>query len=159
VRLSLVTSQVVPLVNNQPDPNRSLRIEKPVEIAAKATDADVPLLIPAQLDSPLYDVTVQAELLSADRRLVLATAYAPVRRLSVKMPVAIQLDGPPRLEAKMVAGTGTTFDIKGKVERREGFAGDVTINVVGLPAGITVPPVTVKAGTDAFTVKAVLPAN
>ena len=36
-------------------------------------------------------MTVQAELLAPDRRTVLATAFAPVRRLAVRIPVAVKL--------------------------------------------------------------------
>ena len=81
VRLTLLTSQLPPLVNNQPDPNKALRQEKPVELAANAVDGEVTLLVPPELAAPGYDVTVQAELLGADKRTVLATAYAPVKRL------------------------------------------------------------------------------
>ena len=68
VRLALLTSQAPPLTNGQPDPNRSLRAEKPVELAAKASDAELPLVIPAELPADSYRVAVQAELLSADKR-------------------------------------------------------------------------------------------
>src|SRR5262249_31010019 len=83
VRLTLVTAQ--PLgPNNQPDPNTSLRAEKPVELAATAKEGELTVLVPPQLPAPSYDVTVLAELLAADKRTVLGAAYAPVRRLAVR---------------------------------------------------------------------------
>jgi hypothetical protein len=159
VRLGLVTSQLPPLVNNQPDPNRTLRPEKVVELGDKVAEGDFTVLVPPQLTSPVYDVTVQAELLSADKKTVLATAFAPVRRLAVRMPFTVQLEGPSRIQAKLDPKTGTTFKIKGKVERREGVTGDVVINLAGLPAGGRANAVTVKTGTTDFALDVVLPLN
>jgi hypothetical protein len=90
VRLSLVASQLPPLVNNQPDVNRTIRLEKPVELAAKAADSTVVVLVPQKLTGPAYDVAVQAELLAGDKKTVIATAITPVRRLAVrKMPLLV----------------------------------------------------------------------
>jgi hypothetical protein len=159
VRLGLLTSQLPPLVNNQPDPNQALRPEKAVELAAKVTDGELAVLVPPQLTAPVYDVTVQAELLAADKKTVLAVAYAPVRRLAVRMPLVVQLEGAERIGAKRDPKTGTTFHIKGKVERREGLSGDVALSLTGLPAGGRADPVTVKAGATTFTLNVVLPPN
>lgn len=159
VRLGLLTSQPPPLINNQPDPNRALRPEKVVELPAKAAEGELTVLVPPQLTAPVYDVTVQAELLSTDKKTVLAVAYAPVRRLTVRMPLVVQLDGAGRIEAKRDPKTGTTFTIKGKVERREGLTGDVALSLTGLPAGGRAGTVTVKAGVSTFTLDVVLPPN
>jgi hypothetical protein len=159
VRLTLLTSQLVPLVNGQPDPNQSLRPERPVELAAKVSEGELTMLVPPQLAAEVYDVTVQAELIAADRRTVLATAYAPVRRLPVRLPVVVQLEGPARITAKLDPKTGTSVEIKGKVERREGFTGDVAVSLTGLPPGARADAVTVKAGATTFAVKVVLPPN
>jgi hypothetical protein len=157
VRLTLLTSQLAPLINNQPDPNKSLRQEKPVEMAANATDGEVTLLLPPELPSPVYDVTVHAELLSADKRSVLASAYTPVRRLAVRPSLVLTVDGTGRIEAKLDPKAGATVPVKGKVERREGLTGDVALTLTGLPAGARADPVTVKAGATEFTVNVVLP--
>ena len=159
VRLTLLTSQLPPLVNGQPDLNRTLRAERPIELAAKATDGNVTVLVPADLPSPAYEVTVQADLLAPDRRTVLATAFTPVRRLVVRMAVAVKLDGPPRIEAKLKPKAATVVEIKGKVERSEGFKGDVALALTGLPPGVSAPAVTVKAAATAFTLKVNLPVN
>jgi hypothetical protein len=157
VRLTVLTSQLPPLVNNQPDQNKALRQEKPVELPATATDGEVTLLVPPELTSPGYDVTVQAELLSADKRTALATAYAPVTRLAVRPSLIVKLDGNGRIEAKLDAKTGATVPIKGKVERREGLTGDVTLTLTGLPPGARADAVTVKAGVSDFTMNVILP--
>jgi hypothetical protein len=159
VRLTLVTSQLPPLINNQPDLTKSLRQEKPVELAANVTDGEVTLLVPPEMTSPGYDVTVQAELLSADKRTVLATAYAPVKRLAVRPSLIVKLDGTGRIEAKLDAKTGATIPVKGQVERREGLIGDVALTLTGLPPGARADAVTVKAGATEFTINVVLPPN
>jgi hypothetical protein len=157
VRLTLLTSQVRPLVNGVTDPNQSLRLEKPVELAAAATDGDLTVLVPALPPAPVYDLTVQADLLTADKRTVLATAYAPVRRMTVRHQVVVRLDGPPRIEATVEPKAAVTVKVPGKVERREGLTGDVALTLVGLPPGIAAAPVTVKAADGTFTFNIVLP--
>jgi hypothetical protein len=156
VRLVLLTSQAPPLTNNQPDPNRALRAEKPVELAAKASDGELPLVIPVELPADSYQIAVQAELLSADKQKVLATAVTPVRTLAVKLPVAVKVDV-PKIEAKLDA-KGAMIEVKGTAERLNGFAGDVAVSLAGLPPGVPVPPaVTVKAGETKFAIKLALP--
>lgn len=158
VRLTLLTNQFSPLVNNQPDLNRTLRAEKPVELAAEAKEGEVTLLIPAELPCLDYEVTVQAELLTADRKTVIATAYAPVRRMAVKHQVAIQL-ATPRLEASIDSAKGAMLKLEGKIERRNGWTGDVTIAVAGLPPGVPAPAATVKTDAVDFALNFALPAN
>ncbi|WP_157369815.1 hypothetical protein [Zavarzinella formosa] len=159
VRLTLVTSQFVPLVNNQPDPAQSIRAEKPVELAANQNDGVMTILNPPVLNSPVYDVTVQADLLAADKRTVLATAFAPVRRMAMRLPIIIAVDGSPKLEATLDAKTGATVKIAGKIERKEGAVGDVIVTLIGFSPGATAAPVTVKAADTAFALNVVLPPN
>jgi hypothetical protein len=159
VRLTLMSSQLRPIVNGATDPNQSLRLEKPVEIAANATDGDLTVLVPPVPVAPVYDVTVQAELLTADKKTVLAVAYAPVRRMTVRHQVVVTLDGPNRVETTLDPKTGATVKFQGKIERREGLTGDVALTLTGLPPGASAAAVTVKAADAAFTVNVVLPAN
>ena len=104
VRLTLLTSQAPPLTNDQPDPNRALRPEKPVELAAKASDSEMSLVIPAELQADSYQVAVQAELLSANKQKVLATAVTAVRTLPVKLPVSLKADK-AKIDANLDAGS------------------------------------------------------
>lgn len=157
VRLVLLTSQAPPVVNGQPDPNRALRPEKPAELAAKVSDGEVSLVIPAELPADSYQIAVQAELLSADKQRVLATAVTPVRSLPVKLPVAVKADA-PKVEAKLDAKTGAMVEVKGTVSRLNGFAGDVQVTLAGLPPGVQVPAaITVKAGETPFAIKLTVP--
>lgn len=159
VRLTLLTSQLAPLVNGQPDPNRTIRAEQPaVELAFNQVEGALNLLIPADLPSPLYDVSVKAELLTANKQAVLAMAFTPVRRLNVKMPVLVRLTT-PRIEVVPDAKTGATIVATGKIERREGLTGDVVLNLAGLPAGAKADAVTVKADAADFLLNIMLPAG
>ena len=97
------------------------------------TDGEVTVLVPVDLSATVYDVTVLAELL-ADKK-VLATAYAPVQLLVVRVPLVVKLEGPNRIEAVLDPKKGTTVKIQGNIERLEGMKADVTVVLTGLPAG------------------------
>lgn len=153
-----MTSQSPPFTNNQPDPARALRGERPIELAAKTSDGDFPLLIPPELPANSYQVALQAELLTPDKQKVLATAVTTVRTLPVKLPVALKLAGPSSIEAKLDAKMPATVEVKGVAERLYGFTGDITVTLAGLPPGVAVPPpVTIKAAESAFAFKLSLP--
>lgn len=159
VRLTLLTSQLPPRVNNQPDLNKTLRLEKAIELAPKKTDGDPLLLVPPELPADQYDVTVKAELLTPDKQRAMAVAYAPVRRLPVHVPLAVALDGSAKIEVTVDPKKGATLKLAGKVERREGLTGDVTITLTGLPVGARAETPPVKASASAFTLMIVLPPN
>jgi hypothetical protein len=159
VKLTLLTSQSRPIVNNQLDPNQSLRLEKATEFGPTVIEGDLTVIVPPQPLAPVYDVTVQAELLAADKKTVLATAFAPVRRMAVRYPLVVKLDGPPRVEATANAKMATTVKIAGQVERKEGFTGDVTVTLAGLPPGLGATQVVLKGDTKAFTLNVAVPAN
>ena len=156
VKLTLLTSQATPILNNAPDPLKALRQEKPIELPVKVSDGEVVVLVPIELSSPMYDVTIQAELLDAAKK-VLATAYMPVRRMEVRMPLIVKLDGATRIEAMMDAKKGATLTLKGKVERREGAKGDVALALTGLPAGAKADAVTLKADASDFVINVTFP--
>jgi len=158
VRLSLVTSQLPPITgNNQPDLPKTLRAEKPIELAAKIADGELSAIVPPELANPTYDVAIQAELLSADKRTVLATSFTPVKRLPLSLPVALKLTGQKALTAALDPKANATVKIAGKVERREGATGEAVVSVIGLPPTLPVAPFTVKTGTDDFTLTLALP--
>ncbi len=156
VKLTLLTSQVTPIVNNQPDPNKALRQEKPVEMPVKASDGEIALLVPVDLSAPIYDLTVQAELLDAAKKPI-AIAYAPVRRMAVKTPIVVKLDGPPRIETTLDAKKGGVLKLQGKIERLPGMKADVALALTGLPAGAKADAVTVKADTTDFLINVTFP--
>jgi hypothetical protein len=156
VRLTLLTSQLTPMLNNQPDPNKAIRQEKPVEIAANVANGDVTALAPVGLLGSSYDVTIQAELLAADKK-VLASAFAPVRRMAVRLPLIVKLEGPTRIEGEQDGKKGTVVKIQGKVERLAGMKTEVALALTGLPAGAKAEAVTLKADATDFVVNVTIP--
>jgi hypothetical protein len=88
VRLSLLTSQVVPRTKDgkQEDQSRALRLDGRPMIAAGQTSTALRIVVPGDLPAASYDLAVRAELLSSDGRTVLATAVSPSRRVQVQKP-------------------------------------------------------------------------
>ncbi len=158
VRLTVLTSQNATKVNNQPDPKVALKAEKAVEVAAKASDATVTVLVPVgPFPASVYDITLQAELLSANKQVVLATAFAPVLRLPLRIPLVVKIDKPDKLEALFDSKKGSEFLFKGKVERSDGLVGDITLAATGLPAGAKFEPALIKADKSEFDGKIIFP--
>ena len=100
VRLTLLTSQFVPLGNNQPDPNKALRPEKPVELPASEDRCGRHHDRSCRRCSTRagYDVAVQAELLAADKTDGAGHGVHPGPAAAVRQPVALVYDGPPKIE-------------------------------------------------------------
>ncbi|HND54050.1 MAG TPA: hypothetical protein PLV92_16680, partial [Pirellulaceae bacterium] len=159
VRLSLITAQVVPKVNGNPDQNRTLRAEQAtVEIAADKSDGALNLIVPADLAAPAYDVAVVAELLSPDKKTVLGVATTPPKRLAVSNPIVLEL-ATTALDLKIDAKAGATAKFTGRVQRNNEFKGDVTLAATGQPGGVRADNVVVKGDATEFTFSVVFPAN
>ncbi len=116
------------------------------------------LVVPSTLIETICDISVRAELLNTDRNVVLRTVYAPVRRLAVLNPLVIKIAN-PAVEATLDPATGATVKVPAKIERLAGYAGDVTVTISGLPAGVTAANVAVKADQSEFPVEIKIPAN
>jgi len=136
VRLSLVTSQVVPQKkvkkNNKDvmvdDLQRALRLEKAPTLKEEASEAALTLLVPADLPHLEYDVAVRAELLAADGKKVVARATTPARRLKAQPPSPAE---PRRLFEDEPALPGQLSEGKGDVAlvADEKFAGKNSLRV------------------------------
>lgn len=113
--------------------------------AAAKNDVNYVMLVPADLPPAPVELAFRAELLSRDKQRVLLTLCTPVRAVPVANPLKLTYAGPPKVQAKLDAKTGVGFELVGKIERLEGLAGDVSVSVAGLPAGVPVPKVAVKA--------------
>lgn len=124
-----------------------------------AYTTDFPVLVVATTIDPSCDLSVKAELLSIDRGSVLRTAYAPVRRLPVVNPLALKLAMAGPVEATLDAKTGAALKIDGKIERVADYKGAVTVLVVGLPPGVSLPAVAVPADKSDFQLDLRLPPN
>jgi hypothetical protein len=167
VRLTLLTSQPPIMLNNAVDPNRNLRLQRPVELPAQAVpkkmlspppdqEGEIAVLVPIDLPADQYDLAVQAELLAPNKQTVIAASVTPVQRLPLRQPVTVKLDGPNRIEVKLDAKKPTVVEIAGKIERGEGPS-DVQITLAGLPAGARAEPLVVKSAETSFRLKVTLP--
>jgi hypothetical protein len=90
VRLTLITTQTVPTktVDNKEvdDPSKALRAEAIVVVPPEAAEGSISIIAPADLKRLSYELVVQAELLSADGKQVLATTYTMPRRVAIVDP-------------------------------------------------------------------------
>ncbi|MEZ6110340.1 MAG: hypothetical protein R3C99_04915 [Pirellulaceae bacterium] len=90
IRLRLLTTQIPPKKKEKKDNKevevddveRTLRLESEPVLAADATNADLNLIVPADLPDGPWGVVLVAELLSADEKNVVQSAYTAARRLA-----------------------------------------------------------------------------
>jgi hypothetical protein len=120
-------------------------------IAAKAVEGKVP--VNAAVETPLGLVTIglvaKGKVANADH-----TFAVPAITLNVVRPAAAQL-----ATASLEVKAGATFELKGKVVRKDPFKEPVTVKVNGLPAGLKADPATVAPNASDFTVKVVADAK
>jgi hypothetical protein len=157
VRLSLLTSQVVPRTpdGKQEDRNRAVRVEGTPVIAGGQMEGAVPIIVPGDLPTLPYDLAIRAELLSTDSKTVLATAVTPSRRFLAVQPFSLQLASAATVEAK--SGAGPTGKLTGKVVRAGGFNKPVTVALAGLPPELPAPMVTLTGDRSDFELPVAFP--
>ncbi|MEQ8786940.1 MAG: hypothetical protein RIC55_11600 [Pirellulaceae bacterium] len=157
VRLRLVTTQTPPQKTVKQgrrdvmveDEGKTLRLEKAVELAPDADQAEVRLAAPNDLPQRPWSVALIGELLAPDGKTVLASAATPVRRLNAKRAVELALASEAKIKA--IAGDGgETGVLKGTLLRKEGVTGPATLTLVGLPAGYPAPKLEVPADKSDF---------
>lgn len=118
VRLSLVTSQIVPQKNENnvvtDDLARALRVDGMPTIPADQSALDLAILVPGDLPEIPYDLAIVAELLSADGSQVVARATTESRRFTAIKPPAPPAEQPlavfedqPEFVAALIEGGGT----------------------------------------------------
>jgi hypothetical protein len=156
VRLALLTTQVAPRkkvkVNNQDqevdDVERTIRFQAAPTIPADQSEVAATILVPVDLPHIAYDLAIQAELLAADNKTVLASAVTGARRLTATTPLLLELASQQPIEVR--AGVGPTGKLAGKIHRAAGFALPVTVRVSGLPKGVSLPTFEVPADKAEF---------
>ncbi|MFT5323771.1 MAG: hypothetical protein ACI8P0_001622 [Planctomycetaceae bacterium] len=117
------------------------------------------IFVPAELPQTGYEVAFKAELLSRDKKTVLATRYSEVRRIATLNPIVLESSTPDRIAAVIDPKAGVTVAVAGKVNRLAGMNQDVTVSLVGLPAGVAVPTAAVKADQTEFKLDVKFPAT
>jgi hypothetical protein len=168
IRLTLLTSQIIPKPANprpvnprpaQPQPNeevaKTLRFEGMPVVPADQSAASANLLVPGDLPLMEYDIAIKGELLASDGVRVLGTAYTPARRLRATQPFALEVAGTAPVKAR--SGGGQTGILMGKVLRSGGYDRPVTLSLTGLPAELPSPSVTVAGNRSDFALPVAFP--
>ncbi|MDA1016071.1 MAG: hypothetical protein O3A00_16650 [Planctomycetota bacterium] len=134
---------------------------KNAEVAAATAKnvGEISVIVPASLGNDPINLAFKAELLSRNKQQVLGTVYTEVRRFETLNPIAVKLTGPVKIEQTLDTKLGATVTLAGTLERRVEFKEDVTITVEGLPAGIAVPKMLLKADKSEFKLEIKFPAN
>ncbi len=117
------------------------------------------LLVPPTLAASEYALAFRVELLSRDKKTVVATAYTPVRRLKTLNPLALELAADSPSDVVLDPKQGATVKVAGRVDRRAGFQGDVTVALAQTPPGVTAAPVILKPDKSDFELQLKLPAG
>ncbi|MGH7140474.1 MAG: hypothetical protein ACREHD_32465, partial [Pirellulales bacterium] len=165
VRFSLVTTQIVPKKtikeNNQDkqvdDSDRALRLDGTPTVAADQTSGIATVIVPRDLAKIPYDLAIEAELLTADGKNVVAKAVTPARRMTVTSPISIALGGEAKVEAK--AGSGESGKLNGSLTRIGQFKSPVTLLLEGLPAELPSPELLLSPEQKEFAFAVSFPFN
>jgi hypothetical protein len=157
VRIRLLTTQPMPRKkikeNNEEkevdDVERALRLQSEPILEAGMSETTAMIVAPADLPQHPWGLILAAELLSADEKSVVATAYTRSQLLPTQPPLRLELAGPNQIEAK--AGGGDTGKLLGKVVRADGVAAAVTLSLTGLPKEYPSPKLELAANQVDFT--------
>jgi hypothetical protein len=163
IRFRLETTQVIPKKkvkqNNKDvmvdDLDRALRLEQPPMLDATTNQATLQLWVPADLGIRNWDLSVVAELLSADNKTVITSVVTPVKTLLAHVPMKIALVSEATIEAR--AGEGETGHLKGTIQREAGYAMPVSVTLRGLPKGYPAPTVEVAGDVSEFDLEVRFP--
>lgn len=163
VRVRLVTNQKVPKkrvrVNNKDsfvdDIDKAIRAGS-VELATGKNDGEVNIEIPATINEQPWDLLLVAEILSADKKKVLAAAATKPLTIQTKRLAAVDVtEGKaiqlPRQGSYQYTVRGT---IAGNQEQWP-----LRVRLTGLPKGTTVPPTVVQTMNQAFEAKLTIPVS
>lgn len=162
IRIRLLTTQTMPQktvkVDNKDqvvdDVDRAIRLKAGVELAANVTEANVEILIPADLPGGEWGFSLVAELLSDDKSQVLSTSATPTRYFRVASAIGLSLTDVP---TPLPANAGETVTIKGTINRVEPFANPVTVQLAGLPEGYGGTVVTLAPAQNEFELTLTIP--
>ncbi len=148
-RLTLLSTEAARL-NNPADANQGNkpRVEGGLN---QIVDADDPqsglrISVPTDIAEPAIDFVIKAELVEHSfARNAVATINSTPFRLTIQNALAVQLAANNLLVTSGVAGK-----FSGSIKRTAGFTGAVNVQILNLPAGSTVPTVTIAPDQEAF---------
>ncbi|MDB5335280.1 MAG: hypothetical protein JWN70_899, partial [Planctomycetaceae bacterium] len=148
-RVTLLSTEAVRKVNPA-DPSKG-DLPRVDGGANQTIDADDPqaalrIAVPTDVAEPGIDFVIKAELVEHTfSQNTVATIYSTPFRLPIQSAVTVQLAA----NNLMVTG-GVAAKFTGTIKRTPGFKGAVSVQILNLPAGSTVPPVTVPPDQEAF---------
>lgn len=165
IRLRLISSQQPPQKTIKqknkdvqvPDEARTLRLIGETVAPAGSAEAAIEIAVPAELSAAPHHLAVVAELLSSDKKTVLARSATAVAIAEVTHPIRLTLAGKPNVNA--TAGEGETGSIKGAIVRSEGYVGPVTISLTGLAKEYPSPTMVIAPDATEFTLPVRFPAG
>lgn len=162
IRIRLETSQTIPKKkireNNKDkivtDVDRTLRLAKPIELAnLNSPESPLQIAIPNDLPDGKWGLMMVAELLSPDKKRVLASSFSPVTYLASRRVLDLKITSPrsikidPKNPAKLT----------GEIKRLSSEESPVEVQLINLPMGVEVPKTMVPAGQSKFELNVQLP--
>jgi hypothetical protein len=122
-----------------------------VTIADKAAEGKVTVnsAVAAPLGTMTIGLQAKGKIAGAEHTLAL-----PAVTLTIVPPATVELTA-PAIDIK----PGATVEVKGKIVRKGGFDGPVTVKINGLPAGLKADPMTMTGNASTFAVKLVADAK
>jgi hypothetical protein len=137
-------------LNNPNDPNQGQkpRVDAGINQTLDADDPNGALLItvPTDVAEGSIDFVIKAELVEHPfAQNVVSTVYSSPFRLPIQNAATVQLAA-----NNLMLKSATPTKFTGTIKRTAGFTGPVSVQILNLPAGSTVPPVTVPADQEAF---------
>jgi hypothetical protein len=115
------------------------------------------VVVPAELKPGSYDLAIRAELRGVDNLAAVREAVTAPRRLQILPPLELTVAAGADTAVPFDAKTGATVAVTGAIKRLAGFAGNVTLTLAGLPAGIVVPRVVLKPTEEKYELSIKLP--
>lgn len=155
-RLTLLTTEATRPADKLGYADSLPRVDGGINQVVEADDPQggLRITVPTDIAEPNIDFVIKAELVEhAFSQNAVATVYSAPFRLPVQSPVTVQLAANNLMVQGNVAAKFT-----GTIKRTPGFTGAVTVQILNLPAGSTVPPVTVPADQETFELTVTTPA-
>ncbi|MDB5390795.1 MAG: hypothetical protein JWM11_6441, partial [Planctomycetaceae bacterium] len=156
-RLTLLSTEA-PRPNNPADANQGQkpRVDGGIgqTIETGETGSVLKIAVPTDIAEATLDFVIKAELVEHPfAQNVFATTYSKPFRLSVQNAVTIQLAAP-----NLALTSAVPAKFTGTLKRTAGFAGPISVQILNLPAGSTVPTVAVAPGQETFELLVTPPA-
>jgi hypothetical protein len=156
-RLTLMSTEA-PRPNNPADANQGQkpRVDGGIGQTLEAGDANggLKISVPGDIAEGSIDFVIKAELVEHPfAQNVFATTYSKPFRLPVQNAVTVQLAA-----NNLALTSALPAKFTGTLKRTAGFNGSVSLQILNLPAGSTVPTVTLAPGQETFEL-AITPAT